>query len=251
MLKPCSSTQRRAAARPLRAPRRLDVQQPPDLARVAAGRDAPPSSIVALRGARTRRRPGRPATAASRRPCARSAAASAACRRRARCRCRAPAPARAWRRTRWCSPSTRTPRRVETSQIARMTSIASLSASTAWPGVSRAPPIASIASQNAPAPSPSSTPAAGQQVQARRGARQHGRLAQRQVEHVRRDAQRLGRRGDPGQQRPGVQEGRLVRVVLERGEVQPGALGQPRERDDVLRALVCGVMKVPKVRSWP
>ena len=38
-----------------------------------------------------------------------------------------------------------------------MTSIASLSASTACPGVSFCPPIAAIASQNAPAPSPSST----------------------------------------------------------------------------------------------
>jgi hypothetical protein len=37
-----------------------------------------------------------------------------------------------------------------------MTSIASLSASTASPGARRGPPIASIASQIAPAPSPSS-----------------------------------------------------------------------------------------------
>ena len=42
-------------------------------------------------------------------------------------------------------------------QVARITSIASASASTAWPAVSRGPPTAAIASGNAPAPSPSST----------------------------------------------------------------------------------------------
>ena len=42
-------------------------------------------------------------------------------------------------------------------QIARMISIASASASTPSPGVSFGPPLAAIASQNAPAPSPSST----------------------------------------------------------------------------------------------
>ena len=35
--------------------------------------------------------------------------------------------------------------------------MASASASTAWPGVSLGPPTAAMASQNAPAPSPSST----------------------------------------------------------------------------------------------
>lgn len=47
--------------------------------------------------------------------------------------------------------------REPTSQSALITSIASPSASTLSPGASRLPPIASIASQNAPAPRPSST----------------------------------------------------------------------------------------------
>jgi hypothetical protein len=40
-------------------------------------------------------------------------------------------------------------------------------------------------------------------------------------------------------------------VILERREVQPRLLGQPREGDDVVGALVCGVMNVPKASSCP
>src|SRR5689334_10138524 len=58
--------------------------------------------------------------------------------------------------TEYREPSTRTDRRVVTSHSARMTSIASESPSTASPGVSRGPPIATIASQNAPEPKASS-----------------------------------------------------------------------------------------------
>ncbi len=32
---------------------------------------------------------------------------------------------------------------------------------------------------------------------------------------------------------------------------RPAALGELRERDDVLGSRACGVMKVPKVSSWP
>ena len=55
-----------------------------------------------------------------------------------------------------------------------------------------------------------------------------------------RDAQGFGLRGDPRQQRPGIQMGRLVRVVLERRQVQAGSLSQLRERDDVPRPPALG-----------
>jgi hypothetical protein len=78
--------------------------------------------------------------------------------------------------------------------------------------------------------------AAGQQVQARRRAREHDGRPQRKVDHVRREPYVLRLRGDPAQQRPGVEERGLVRVVLKRDEVEPCPLGELRERDDVLRA---------------
>ena len=52
--------------------------------------------------------------------------------------------------------------------------------------------------------------------------------------------QALRPRGDVREQRPGVEERRLVRVVLEGDEVKTHVLAQLCERDDVLRALVLG-----------
>ena len=71
--------------------------------------------------------------------------------------------------------------------------------------------------------------AAAEDVQARDAARQHDRRAQRQVGDVRRDAHvdRLG--GDDRQHRPGVEEPRLVRVILKRHEIQPHGVGQASE----------------------
>jgi hypothetical protein len=40
-------------------------------------------------------------------------------------------------------------------------------------------------------------------------------------------------------------------MVLKCDEIQPGPLGQLRERDDLLGPLVLGVMNVPMVRSCP
>ena len=60
-------------------------------------------------------------------------------------------------RTWWWVPSTASTDRSPVSQMPRMTSMPSARASTAWPGVSRVPPYASIASQKPPAPSPSAT----------------------------------------------------------------------------------------------
>ena len=80
--------------------------------------------------------------------------------------------------------------------------------------------------------------AAGEQVEARRAAGDDGRLAQRHVEHVRRDADAVGRRRDPAHQRPRVVEGGLVGVVLERREVEPGQLGRLGEPHGLRRRLV-------------
>ena len=81
-------------------------------------------------------------------------------------------------------------------------------------------------------------PAAGEQVEARRGARQHGRRPQREVEHVAGQPDALGLRGDPGQQRPGVEERRLVRVVLERDQVEPACSVSCASATTSLRTLV-------------
>ncbi len=81
-------------------------------------------------------------------------------------------------------------------------------------------------------------PAAREQVEARPGTGQHGRRAQRQVEDVARDLHALGRRGDPRHEGPGVEEGRLVGVVLEGHEVQARVLGELRETHGRLRVAV-------------
>lgn len=81
-------------------------------------------------------------------------------------------------------------------------------------------------------------PPGREQIKARRRARHHRRWAQGQVQDIGGDSQRLGLGGNPGQQRPRIQEGRLVGVILERREVEAGPLGELRQRDDVFRPLV-------------
>src|SRR5690606_18054467 len=81
-------------------------------------------------------------------------------------------------------------------------------------------------------------PAAAEQVEAGRAARQDGGLAQRQVEHVAGQADPFGAGGQVGQQGPGVQERGLVGVVLEGGQVQSGLLGELGECDHPLGILV-------------
>jgi hypothetical protein len=78
-------------------------------------------------------------------------------------------------------------------------------------------------------PEPQLDPPAAEDVQARGAAGQHDRRAQGQVGDVRRhpDVARLGRHDR--QQRPGVEERRLVGVVLERDDVEPDNVGQPRQ----------------------
>ena len=79
--------------------------------------------------------------------------------------------------------------------------------------------------------------AAAQDVEARDRACQHGRRAKRQVEHVRGEAHAARPGGDERQQRPGVEEPRLVGVVLEGHEVETRPVGERRELDDRLGVL--------------
>jgi hypothetical protein len=81
-------------------------------------------------------------------------------------------------------------------------------------------------------------PAAAEQVQAGHAAGQHGRLTQRQVQHVTRQGDALGPGRHVGHQRPGVEKRRLVRMILERDQVQPGRLGQLGELHHALGLLV-------------
>src|SRR5690606_18805057 len=67
---------------------------------------------------------------------------------------------------------------------------------------------------------------------------EYGGLPQRQVVHVRAEPDPLGAGGDEAEQRPRVVEPRLVGVVLERGEVEPGPVGDDREVDDAVRRVV-------------
>ena len=112
-----------------------------------------------------------------------------------------------------------------------MTSIASLERGDALAGRE---PAAAVGLDRVPERAraePELDPAAAEDVEARDAAREHGGRAQREVGHVRRDphARRAG--GDHRQQRPGVQEARLVRVVLEGHEVQAGELGELGQLD--------------------
>ena len=67
--------------------------------------------------------------------------------------------------------------------------------------------------------------AAAEQVEAGDALGEHGRRAQRQVRHVRRQMHPGGLPGEHRQQGPGVQEAGLVGVVLDGDQVQPGRLG--------------------------
>ena len=73
---------------------------------------------------------------------------------------------------------------------------------------------------------PELDPAAAQQVERGRRPGQHRRRAQRQVDDVGRQPDPVGAGGDVGEQRPGVEEARLVGVVLVADQVEPGLLGQ-------------------------
>jgi hypothetical protein len=57
------------------------------------------------------------------------------------------------------------------------------------------------------------------------------RQAQREVEHVRHQADLLGPSGEIGEQRPGVEEAALVGMVLDRDVIEPGLVGGDRLSD--------------------
>ena len=115
-----------------------------------------------------------------------------------------------------------------------MTSIASSSASTDSRGVRRGPPIAAIGSQNAPAPSPSSArpPERMSRLATARASTAGGRSGRFRTFPD--SAHPLGSGGDEGQQRPRVQEPRLVRVVLEGDQVEARPVGELRQGDDAV-----------------
>ena len=79
---------------------------------------------------------------------------------------------------------------------------------------------------------------AAEQVEARGRAREHRRRTQRHVGDVGREVHAFGARRDPGQQGRRVVEARLVGVVLERDEVVSGCLGELGEAHGRLRRIV-------------
>ena len=229
-----------------------DVQQPADRGRLAAGLGRGLVDRGVSRG-QVARPGGRTGSAASRPPCGRPGSACAACTRRSRSGCRAPARVREPRRRAGSrTPSKRAGSGCPTSQSDRITSIASSSASTLCPGVSRRPPIASIPSQNAPAPSPSSDASTAQDVEARDGARDDrpGRASGR-LRTFARDAHAARARGDEREQRPGVEEPRLVGVVLEGDEVEPDRSASVASATTEPASWLEGVMKTPNSRACP
>ena len=160
-------------------------------------------------------------SAASRRRAARSPAACAGRRRRSRCRSGARAADLASRRRRDSARPPRSPT-ARRDQNARRIAIASSSASTDCFGVRRGPPNASTASQNAPAPIPSSTrPSLSRSSEAADFATTDGRRSGRlRTSGTRRIRSVVA--ASVGQQRPGVEEAALVGVVLDRDVVEPG-----------------------------
>jgi len=85
---------------------------------------------------------------------------------------------------------------------------------------------------------PELDPAVAEEVEAGRRPRDDRRRAQRQVQHVGGERHPVGAGGEVGEQRPGVEEARLVGVVLEADDVEPQLLGQFGHPHDQLRPLV-------------
>jgi len=92
-------------------------------------------------------------------------------------------------------------------------------------------PRTRMRSQQPPAPRPRSNrpPLSRSRLAADRAMTAGG--TQRHVQHVGGDPDAVGPRRDEGHERPGVQERRLVRVVLEGDEVQARRLGHLREQN--------------------
>jgi hypothetical protein len=81
-------------------------------------------------------------------------------------------------------------------------------------------------------PDPEARPSTGEQVEAGSRAGEHGGgLAQRQVQHVGGHADALGPRCHPAQRGPGIEETRLVGMILEGDEVETEPLTVLRQLD--------------------
>ena len=104
--------------------------------------------------------------------------------------------------------------------------------------LTRGPPLAAHRHDRVPERArsePELEPAAAEQVEARRRPGQDRRRAEREIRHVRGDRDLHGLRGDVRHQRPGVEERRLVRMVLEGDQIQPELLAQLGELDHPTR----------------
>src|SRR5699024_11373840 len=85
--------------------------------------------------------------------------------------------------------------------------------------------------------------------QARRGSGDHGRGTQPQVEDVAGDLEVGGSGRHPAEQGPGVQEGGVVGVVLEGGQVQSGALGEFGQSHDLVGVVGRGGQEGTELQS--
>ena len=90
---------------------------------------------------------------------------------------------------------------------------------------------------NPPGTDPQLETTAGEQVDRGGGAGQHDRRPQREVQHVVAEPNPRGARRHVREEGPGVEEARLVRVVLERHQVEAGPVRDHRQLDGVMRSL--------------
>ena len=90
-----------------------------------------------------------------------------------------------------------------------------------------------------------------QQVQAGHRTSQHRGWPKCQVEDVAGDVDPRGLCGHPAEQRPGVEEPGLVRMVLEGDQIQAGLLAEPGQRDHRFRRLVLRRDERPEAQLVP
>ena len=162
------------------------------------------------------------------------------------------APGRGGRHGHACSARPRpAPTARSVSQAPRITSMPSSSARSASPGVRRGPPAASIASQKPPAPMPSSTRPrlSTSRLATVLASTNGGRSGRLLTLVVTRSVDGAGE--DRRDQRPGVEEPRLVGMVLDVARSSPAASVSSASSTTRSGAAASGVRKVPNWRSWP
>ena len=136
-------------------------------------------------------------------------------------------------------------------QTSRMIAIASSNALDALPRRQLRPSVGCDRLQEPARPQAELNPPTGDQVERRHAASQYDRMTHRQVRHVGGDLHGLRVRGDDRQQRPRVEQPRLVRMVLQGDQVEPDLFGQLRQRDTRSGFSTAGVRNVPKTSSCP